>query len=312
MVEAPTELTERCCSVVLVMLAVVMWRWWTQIAAHAQAQEERDASSLCTHPPAAPRRVSSGSSAAGSVRYRAGGVPARVAVQAEGLPEGTTSSGGGGGLRAMSARERYAQLMEVLASSREEPQSCDGDPGDAGDAASAMFSRTASHLAARHGAHAPRMQAGSYAGSGMLRSDTCIHEGDLSESLRSMRDDAATCRGMGRRHLRAEDERCGISHTDSSLYQSSHASRSPYASFSSSHGSLHAVFDVGVAPYSPLPSPAAGARYTSSGSRYAAGLLKRRSSTTVSTTVMRTASDASSSSTDVGRTWSRSASSCVS
>ena len=60
----------------------------------------------------------------------------RVAVEAEGLPEGTTSSGGGGGTRAMSARERYAQLMELLAML--EPQSCDGDPGDAASAHAAV------------------------------------------------------------------------------------------------------------------------------------------------------------------------------
>ena len=60
----------------------------------------------------------------------------RVAVEAEGLPEGTTSSGGGGGTRAMSARERYAQLMELLAML--EPQSLDGDPGDAASAHAAV------------------------------------------------------------------------------------------------------------------------------------------------------------------------------
>ena len=60
----------------------------------------------------------------------------RVAVEAEGLPEGTTSSGGGGGTRAMSARERYAQLMELLA--MVEPQSGDGDPGDAASAHAAV------------------------------------------------------------------------------------------------------------------------------------------------------------------------------
>ena len=60
----------------------------------------------------------------------------RVAVEAEGLPEGTTSSGGGVGTRAMSARERYAQLMELLAML--EPQSCDGDPGDAASAHAAV------------------------------------------------------------------------------------------------------------------------------------------------------------------------------
>ena len=60
----------------------------------------------------------------------------RVAVEAEGLPEGTTSSGGGGGTRAMSARERYAQLMELLAML--EPQSWDGDPGDAASAHAAV------------------------------------------------------------------------------------------------------------------------------------------------------------------------------
>ena len=137
-VAAPTELAELCCTVVVVFLAAVMWRWWRHYSAYEAEQHARGAGGLALAPSPLPsprqqepRRVQR--SASFGTRSSVAQSDARGARDDSGGSAGRAPPLGRRRSSATDAqqqrRERHAQLMGLLLSARSE---CESPPDGQG------------------------------------------------------------------------------------------------------------------------------------------------------------------------------------